>query len=536
MDPQLLSIGSKDPLWIAIAFVCGFLVKLIKLPPLIGFLAAGFILNILGAEGGPFLNATADLGITLLLFTIGLKLRLRELARPEVWGVASLHMSLVTGLIAVFTFILAQTSLPLFTNLDFKTCLLIGFALSFSSTVFAIKVLDELGASNSKHGKISVGILVVQDIAAVIFLSISIGKLPSVWALALLLLIPLRPLILKLLEKTGHGELLILFGITIALGGADLFEIVGIKEDAGALFFGMLLANHSKSNELAKALLSLKDLFLVGFFLSIGMTTLPGWSEMIAAMFFLVFLPVKVAMYFGVFNLFCLRASTSWRSSLNLANYSEFGLIVGALAFSTGWLQKEWLAVFAIVISLSFIISAPLINIRDSLYQNWRTKLKTFERQKRLPGDEDINLTHIKVIIFGMGRMGSAVYDVFTDHFNEAIVGVEASPEKVVKHTSLGRNVVIGDATNPDFWARSPGLIDGLEWVLLTLPTHKANMATVLQLRDLGYTGKIAATSKYKDEEVALKEIGIDYTFNIYKEAGVGFANELKSKINKSIS
>ncbi|MCM8529595.1 MAG: cation:proton antiporter, partial [Lentisphaeraceae bacterium] len=175
MDPQLLSIGSKDPLWIAIAFVCGFLVKLIKLPPLIGFLAAGFILNILGAEGGPFLNATADLGITLLLFTIGLKLRLRELARPEVWGVASLHMSLVTGLIAVFTFILAQTSLPLFTNLDFKTCLLIGFALSFSSTVFAIKVLDELGASNSKHGKISVGILVVQDIAAVIFLSISIG-------------------------------------------------------------------------------------------------------------------------------------------------------------------------------------------------------------------------------------------------------------------------------------------------------------------------------------------------------------------------
>lgn len=536
MDPQLISIGTNDPLWIAIAFVCGFLVRIIKLPPLIGFLAAGFILNALGAEGGSFLNATADLGITLLLFTIGLKLKLKELAKPEVWGVATLHMGAVTCIIALFTFVLAQTNLPLFSSLDLKTSLLIGFALSFSSTVFAVKVLDELGATSSKHGKISVGVLVVQDIAAVIFLSISIGKIPSVWAFALLLLIPLRPLILKLLEKTGHGELLILFGITFALGGADIFEIVGIKEDAGALFFGMLLANHPKSNELAKALLSLKDLFLVGFFLSIGMTALPGWGEILAATFFIVFLPIKVAMYFGAFNLFYLRASASWRASLNLANYSEFGLIVGALAFSAGWLPKEWLAVFAIVLSLSFIISAPLVNVRDSLYQKWRSRLKTFERLKRLPGDEDIDLSHIKVIIFGMGRMGTAVYDEFDSQFKGNIVGVEVSTDKSLEHKNSGRSVVPGDATNPDFWSKAPGLIDGLEWVLLTLPTHKANMATVTRLRELGYTGKIAATSKYKDEETALKKIGIDYTFNIYKEAGVGFANELKSKIDKSIS
>ena len=536
MDPQLISINTNDPLWIAIAFICGFLVKLINLPPMIGFLAAGFLLNILGAESGGFLSATADLGITLLLFTIGLKLKLKELAKPQVWGVATLHMGTVTVIVAVFTLLLAQTNLPLFSRLDFQTCLLIGFALSFSSTVFAIKVLDEMGASSSQHGKISIGILVVQDIAAVVFLSASIGKAPSIWAFALLLLIPLRPFILKLLEKTGHGELLVLFGIALALGGANIFEIVGIKEDAGALFFGMLLANHPKSNELAKSLLSLKDLFLVGFFLSIGMTTLPGWAEMLAAGFFIVILPFKVAIYFGAFNLFYLRSSTSWRSSLNLANYSEFGLIIGALAYDVGWLSKEWLAVFAIVVSLSFIISAPMVNIRDRWYQNWRDKLKKFERQKRLAGDEDLDLAHIKVIIFGMGRMGTAVYGVFESQFKDNIVGVEVSTDKSFRHQVSGKKVVAGDATNPDFWTKSPGLIDGLEWVLLTLPTHSANMATVLRLRELGYKGKIAATSKYKDEEDALKEIGIDYTFNIYKEAGVGFANELQNKIDKSIS
>lgn len=536
MDPQLISISSQDPLWIAIAFVCGFMVRLIGLPPLIGFLTAGFILKSLGAEGGSFLSATADLGITLLLFTIGLKLKLKELARPQVWGVATMHMGIVTVIFAGLTLLMAQTNLALFSSLNYKTCLLIGFALSFSSTVFAIKVLDELGASSSQHGKISIGILVVQDIAAVIFLSASIGKVPSVWACALLLLIPLRPLLLKLLEKTGHGELLVLFGIAIALGGADLFELVGIKGDAGALIVGMLLANHSKSNELAKALLSFKDLFLVGFFLSIGMTALPGWAEIAAALFFIIFLPLKVAIYFGALNLFYLRASTSWRSSLNLANYSEFGLIVGALAYSAGWLAKEWLAVFAIVLSFSFIISAPLVNFRDTLYQKWRTKLKTFERRKRLPGDEDIDLSHIKVVIFGMGRMGTAVYEVFDKHFPESIVGVEVSTDKALKHKNAGRNVVPGDSTNPDFWTKALGLIEGLEWVLLTLPTHSANMTTVTQLRELGYEGKIAATSKYKDEEEALREIGIDYTFNIYKEAGVGFANELQSKIDATLS
>ena len=76
--------------------------------------------------------------------------------------------------------------------------------------------------------------------------------------------------------------MLILFGFTLALLGAAVFELVGIKEDVGALVFGMLLANHPKSNELAKALLGFKELFLVGFFLSVGMTALPSWSEILS--------------------------------------------------------------------------------------------------------------------------------------------------------------------------------------------------------------------------------------------------------------
>lgn len=528
MDPQLISIHHSDPLWLAIAFLSGLAIRMVGLPPMVGFLMAGFVLNALGTEGGEFLEAMADLGITLLLFSIGLKLKLSSLAKREVWCVATLHMAMTTLLITAIVLLLSYTSLPLLSGLDLNTSLLIGFALSFSSTVFAVKILDDLGATGSMHGQTAIGVLVVQDIVAVVFIAVSIGKLPSPWALALIALIPLRFLLFKMLDKVGHGELLILLGVTLALVGADVFELVGIKGDVGALVFGVLLANHPKANELAKALLGFKELFLVGFFLSVGMTAVPGWTEVTVALLFILFLPIKTAMYFGLFSLFSLRASSSWRTSLNLANYSEFGLIVGALAASMGWLPKEWLAVFAVVLSISFALLAPLVNVRDSVYQTWRPKLKRFERPGRLPGEENLDLAHIKVAVFGMGRMGTAAYHAMEEDYPDQLVGVEIDPEKAEQQSAAGKNAVCGDAANPDFWTRAPELIDGLEWVLLTLPTHKANLNAALRLHELGYRGRIAATTRYPDEEKALEAMGVEYTFNIYTEAGLGFANELQ--------
>ena len=258
------------------------------------------------------------------------------------------------------------------------------------------------------------------------------------------------------------------------------------------------------------------------------MAAVPGWAEIAIALLFILFLPVKVALYFGLFSLFYLRVSTSWRTSLNLANYSEFGLIIGALAASAGWLSNEWLAVFAVTLSISFMLSAPLVNFRDNLYQSWRPSLKRLERPKRLSGEENLDLRHIRMVVFGMGRVGTAAYSAMDADYPECLAGVEIDQDKANRHIADGRNVIIGDVTNPDFWTRAPELIDDLSWVLLTLPTHMANMNAALLLKEMGYAGHIAATTKYPDEQAALKEIGVNHTFNIYAEAGLGFANELR--------
>jgi len=263
--------------------------------------------------------------------------------------------------------VLSLAGLPLLTSLDFKLSLLIAFALSFSSTVFAVKVLEENGEMGAMHGRVAIGILIMEDLFAVIFLAIAAGKIPTLWALTLLALIPLRPLLMAMMDRSGHGELLVLFGLLMAVVGAEGFELVGVKGDLGALILGMLLATHPKAGELANSLLGFKDLFLVGFFLTIGLAGTPSLAAVGLAALLAVLVTFKVALFFVLLTRFKLRARTAVLSSLNLANYSEFGLIVVAIAVSNGWIGSEWLVIIAIALSITFVLASSLNTAADTL-------------------------------------------------------------------------------------------------------------------------------------------------------------------------
>ncbi|MFT5299135.1 MAG: glutathione-regulated potassium-efflux system ancillary protein KefC, partial [Colwellia sp.] len=323
--------------FIVVAFVCGLGLKLIGLPPLIGYLVAGFALNTLGFHTTDALQTIADLGITLMLFTIGLKLNVRDLYKKEVWLGSIIHSVLWVTLINLLLFAVSWFGLDAFTNLDWWTQSLVAFSLSFSSTVCIVKILEESGEIKTRHGKLAIGILIMQDIVAVLFLVIATGKTPSIWALLLLLLFFAKPLWVIILERVGHGELLILSGFLFAMGGYELFEAVGIKGDLGALIVGMFIATHTKSTEMSKALMNFKDLFLIGFFLTIGFSALPTLDLTFTAMLLCLLIPIKFVLFFSLFTLLKLRARTSYLASLVLSNYSEFGLIVIALAVSLGW-------------------------------------------------------------------------------------------------------------------------------------------------------------------------------------------------------
>jgi len=268
-------------------------------------------------------------------------------------------MLLIVGIITVGINLLAFTGLTMLTDLDTTSALLIAFALSFSSTVFAIKVLEEQGESSSLHARIAIGMLIIQDIVAVLFMAWSKGEPPSPWALLLLLLFPARHLLNRLAIRCGHGELLVLYGMMLAFLGAYLFESLGVKGDFGALILGMLLAPFAKAKEMAKILLNFKDLMLVSFFLSIGLAGSPNLNHFMMAAVLLLFIPIKMLGYFGLLILLKLRARTALLTTLTLANFSEFGLIIAGIATKAGWLSEDWLIIIALSMSMSFIIAAP---------------------------------------------------------------------------------------------------------------------------------------------------------------------------------
>lgn len=513
-----------DFIWVLFAYLCGLTVKLTGLPPLIGFLFAGFLLHFLGIEPTAGLDTLADLGITLMLFTIGLKLNISDLLRREVWASTLGHMGIWILLFPVLSILPITISLPYFSDIDLQTAALIGFALSFSSTVCIVKLLEENGELKTRHGQLAIGVLVMQDIVAVLFLVIATGKLPSLWAALLFGLVFTRPLLHRLMDKAGHGEMLPLTGFFFALGGYELFQLVGVKGDLGALAMGVLLSQHSKATELTKSLLSFKDLFLIGFFLSIGFTALPTWSMLGTAVLITLLILLKFVMFFFLFTRLQLRSRTAYLASLALSNFSEFGLIVAALSVDSGWLSNEWLVILALAVSISFIVTSVLYPQAHRYYMQHKHRMKRFETQQRLATDIIDQPADADILVIGMGRVGKGAYKALQNMIDNRVAGVDSDRVRGKQLQQMGMNICIGDGEDADFWDSFD--TSSINLILLALPAIEDIKNITYQLRNAGYTEQIAAIARYEDDRDKMLAAGIDKVFNFYREAGTGFAED----------
>ncbi len=524
-----------DPIWLSIAFVFGLAARFLKLPPLVGYLLAGFILNAMGATAGEFVKTVSDLGVTLLLFTIGLKLRFKSLLKPEIYGGASIHLLVMTLLLSLGIFIIGFLGFPIIKNLQPKLIILIAFALSFSSTVFAVKVLEEKGELQSVHGNTAIGVLIIQDLFAVLFLVFAAGKVPSPWALTLpVILIALRPLLIWILNRIGHGELLILYGFFLALiVGAELFNYMGLKADLGALVVGMILANQKKAKEMAESLMQFKDFFLIGFFLSIGLSGQPNLEILIIAFLLALLINLKVLMYLITFLRFHMRARTAVFSSLALANYSEFGLIVISIGVSLNWLPGSWLITVAIALSISFVISSPLNSNAHRIYEKIKDIMHRYELHGRLVYDRAFDIGDAEILIFGMGRLGKSTYDQLKMKYGRKVLGLDYNMDVVNKNKKDGRRVIHDDATDVEFWEKIRHTrlqTHQVKMIMLCMDDFKSNLYAAERLQAINFDGFIAATAKHEDEMAALQKKGVNAAFDLYSEAGIGMADHACQK------
>ncbi|MEU3474082.1 cation:proton antiporter family protein [Rhodococcus sp. NPDC006774] len=514
-------------IYLVIAFGLGGLAMVVRLPPLVGFLAAGFVINALDVGEVPQLELIADLGVTLLLFAIGLKLDVRILLRREVWLTTSVHLvaSIVVGTTVLW--LAAVAGLAMLSGQSLTTIALLAFAMSFSSTVFVVKVLEERGESHALYGRVAIGVLVMQDIVAVVFLTITSGSLPSPWAVTLVLLWPVTRILRRIWSGLGHGEMQSLFGIVMALvPGYALFSALGLKGDLGALVIGVLLASHPASSELSRSLFHIKELLLVGFFVSIGLSGLPDLPSLGVALLMVLLLPLKSVLYLGLFAMMKLRYRTALLAGLSLMNYSEFGLIVVSVGVTTGLLAPAWLVEMSIAVALSFVASA-LVNGRGHLMvEKIATRLPEQDEQSLHPEERSGDAGDAEVVVIGMGRVGFAAYQRLTDHYRLDVVGVDYDGPRIRRLADQGLRVIEGDATDLDFWNQLRHS-ESVRIAVLAMPRHGANVTALACLRESGFSGTVAAVARYDDEVQWAKEHGVDIAFNVYAGAGLELADQV---------
>ena len=521
--PQSSIAIMNDLAWIGPALIFGLVATRFGLPPMIGYLAGGFLLNLFVDGNSVNLASIGNMGVTLLLFSIGLKLDVRSLLKPVIWAGTSLHMLVTVALLSLAIFCMSFTGVALLVDVGFTTAILIAFALSFSSTVFAIKTLEEKGEMCSRHGQIAIGVLVMQDIFAILFLALSTGKAPSPWALALILLIPLRRFLLRVMSDVGHGELMALLGLSIAFGGAFLFELVSVKGDLGALIFGAMLAAHPSANSMAKKLLSFKELLLVGFFLSIGMSGSITTATVLTASVLALAAVLKVVLFFWLFTKLRLRSRTAVLSSFNLANFSEFGLIVASVALANQWLSGDWVVVIALALTFTFIAASPLNNHARAIYSRYKTKFDSHQSDNILQEDSAVVPTATQIVIIGMASIGCGAYDTLVKEFGEVIVGVDTDSSVVSGHRENDRKVILADATNEEFWHRLS--LGNVRMLLLAMHDHETNIAVTKLSQHLGAVR--FAVSDYDDQAQALESAGIDKAWSLKSQAGIQFAEDV---------
>jgi hypothetical protein len=349
--------------------------------------------------------------------------------------------------------------------------------------------------------------------------------MPGPWVLLIFATPFLRPLLFRILDYAGHDEVLVLTGMLLSLviGGVG-FELIGLKGEIGALVMGLLLSTHPRASELSNALWSLKEVFLVGFFLSIGMSGLPDWNALVFAITFGVLLPLKGVLFFLLLIAFGLRARTSFLSALSLTAYSEFGLIVAAGIPAA----ESFLVPLAIAVSVSFLVAAPLNRLAHPIFERLESRLQPFERATRHPDEQPKDLGDANVLIFGMGRTGSAAYGALVEAGMRP-VGLDADTYKAAAHAEAGLNVIFADAEDSNFW-NSVNLAR-IEAAVLAMDDLEAKLIAARTLRTKGFAGPIVSHALFEEHVTKIAKAGADQTYLTMREAGRSLAGHALEKI-----
>ena len=525
-----------------IAAAVGFVAIRMRQPLIVGFIAVGILTGpVLGlATADEQIELLAEIGIALLLFIVGLKLDLHLIRTMG-------PVALATGLGQVIFTSTFGFFIALALGLEPVSALYVAVALTFSSTIIIVKLLSDKREIDSLHGRIAVGLLIVQDIVVVVvmialtafgagggegafgweLLGVAIAGVAFLAAIALLMRYALTPLLRRL---ASSGELLVLFSVAWAVSLAAVGDFLGFSKEIGAFLAGISLGSTEYREAIASRLVSLRDFLLLFFFINLGADLELGLlgeqigAGIVLSLFVLIGNPLILLIIIGIMGY---RKRTGFLTGLTVAQISEFSLIFAGLGLSLGQIGPETLGLITLVGLITISLSTYMILYSHPLYERLSPYLGIFERNVRRPedeGGEEAQVSEAEAIIFGLGRYGSRIAEGLRKQ-GSSILGVDFDPEAVQRWQEQKLPARYGDAEDPEFPATLP--LNKARWVISAVMERSVNLVLLDSLRQHGYEGKVAMRASHQEDAEALREAGADLVFSIYADAADRAVEEL---------
>ncbi|MDP2933645.1 MAG: cation:proton antiporter [bacterium] len=505
---------------VCVAAVFGFIARLLKQPVILAYLATGVALGFvefLDVKAFEPLSVFSDLGVMFLLFLVGLEINYTSLRLVG-------KQAAIAGLGQVFfTFILGYI-LAKFFGLASLTAAYVSIALTFSSTIIIVKLLSDKRDLGSLYGKMSLGILLVQDLVAILILVVLSGVQNGVDFSPLVLFFTLFKALLLfvivfwlgrlvfplLFDKISHShELLFLMTLAWVFLLAGLVRYLGFSVEIAGFLAGLALANSSEHYQIAAKIRPLRDFFLLIFFVLLGSQMILSnftqilWPIAVFSAFVLIGNPLIVMVIMGLMGY---RKRTSFLTGVSIAQISEFSLVLMALGLKLGHVDETAVTLVTSVGVLTIVVSSYLILHGDALYRFMSPMLALFERKSPHERHMPPQKFSKPIVVIGYHRTGQGIVKALP---KKDVLVIDFDPEVARDLRENGYDHIFGDIADTEVFELAN--LARARLVISTSPGLDDNLILLNFFRHLRRRPKIVLRAENEKDAEILYEQGANY-------------------------
>ncbi|MBI2102325.1 cation:proton antiporter [Candidatus Woesearchaeota archaeon] len=501
-----------------ITAVTAYLLRLARQPQILAYVLVGILLTPIFKiiTNTSIIDSISVIGIAFLLFIVGLEMDLKAVKNVAL-------VSSLGGTIQIIILFVVGYVAALFLGYLGLEAAYLGLMIAFSSTMVVMKILSDRKELQTLHGRLAIGILLTNDVIAILVLSIlssinhfsfivlgiSLLKFISMFLIAYLASKYLFPSIFRFAAK--NQELLLTSSLAVCFLFSIAFYKIGFSIAIGAFIAGVTLGNLTYSVEIAGKIKSLKDFFALLFFVSLGMGISTGmiktlWLPILILLIIVILLKPVITM--TICSLFRYTKKPAFLTANSLAQVGEFSLIIAAQGLALGHISQDLFSIVIVIMLATITTSTYFMDYDDRLYRFLQKPLRIFDRFTTEGLEYLPTMEKPTIVLCGYNRIGYSIAQGFSSEKKKLLI-VDFNPEVITQVIKEGYHSVYGDVTDDEVLEHMN--LSKITMLISTVPAVNDNILLIRKVRSHNTRAQIIVTASEVDEALRLYREGADY-------------------------